>query len=239
MTRANWAMIRDALAQEIADGTLGAGDRLPTEPELAARFGVGRHSVRRAVEALAKEGKLSVEQGRGTFIEAGPRLVYAIGRRTRLRRNLLPQGYEVTGDLLGADRVKATGRVREALALPEGAEVVRSRRVTRANGLPIAFGTSWRDAARFPDFIERRDLLGSTTETHRSYGIDDYVRGETSLHARSAEPNEARTLRQHPDMPVMVAVAVDRELDGTPLSFSQVVWSAARVRFTITSDDDG
>lgn len=238
MAKTSWNMIRDLLAHEIAEGILGPGDRLPTEPELAARFGAGRHSVRRAIDALAKAGKVSVEQGRGTFIEKSPFLTYAIGKRTRLRRNLMPQGYDVTGDLLGAQQILAKGRVQDALKLPEGAMVVESRRISLADGVPIAFGSAYYDASRFPDIVERRDLLGSVTATYKSYGIEDYVRGETTMHARPARPAEAEILKQHVDLPIIVVRALDTQLDGTPLSFSQVIWAAGRVQFTISGNDD-
>lgn len=231
-------MIRDALAQDIDSGALGPGDQLATEPQLIARFGAGRHSVRRAVEALAREGKVSVQQGRGTFVGAAPRLTYAIGKRTRLRKSLLPQGVEVSGEPLGSSVAPAQPRVREALRLAPGAAVIESRRLTLVDDLPIAFGVIHHDAARFPDIVERRALLGSLTDAYRSYGIADYLRGETSLHARPAEAAEAKALRQHPDMPVIEVHSVDTEPDGAPLACARVVWSAARVRFTMGGDDD-
>lgn len=238
MTQAMWTMIRDTLAEDIRTGRLAPGDKLPTEPQLAAQFSAGRHSVRRAVEALAKEGKLSVQQGRGTFVSFEPRLTYAIGRRTRLRRNLLPQGCEVTSELLGAERIVAPDHVSRKLHLPPGASVVESRRRTLADDLPISFGTSYHSAERFKDFTQRRDVLGSTTEAYRSYGISDYVRSDTQLHARPASPEEAAMLRQHPDLSVMVIRAVDAELDGTPLSYAEVIWAAGRVKFTMSGGGD-
>ncbi|MEM9249789.1 MAG: GntR family transcriptional regulator, partial [Pseudomonadota bacterium] len=63
MARMAWAMIRDALAEDITTGALKAGAQVPTAPQLVARFPAGQHSVRKAVEALAREGKLSIEQG--------------------------------------------------------------------------------------------------------------------------------------------------------------------------------
>jgi GntR family phosphonate transport system transcriptional regulator len=39
-------------------------------------------------------------------------------------------------------------------------------------------------------------------------------------------------------MPVMVVRAVDQMLDGTPIAFTEVVWSAARVKFSINPDED-
>ena len=47
-----WRQIESALTEEIQSGLLQPGDRLPPESELAERFRVNRHTVRRAVAAL-------------------------------------------------------------------------------------------------------------------------------------------------------------------------------------------
>ncbi|WP_293761837.1 GntR family transcriptional regulator, partial [uncultured Aquitalea sp.] len=64
-----WRQIENTLAEEIAGGRLQAGERLPTELQLAERFGVNRHTIRRAVSTLVERGLLRVEQGRGTFVQ--------------------------------------------------------------------------------------------------------------------------------------------------------------------------
>lgn len=239
MSKSSWTLIRETLENEIATGKLSAGERLPTEPQLADRFGAGRHSVRRAVEALATEGKLSVEQGRGTFVETAPRLTYTLGRRTRLRKNLVPQGYEVGSEFLGSRMITPPARVAVQLDLDDGALVIESQRLTLAGSLPIAFGEIYHDASCFADIVERRETLGSHTAAYKSYGIEDYVRTQTSMFARSARPEEAKILKQHPDMPVLVIHAVDADLTGAPIACSHVVWSAARVTFNISGDGDG
>ncbi|MFE5683020.1 winged helix-turn-helix domain-containing protein [Streptomyces sp. NPDC056512] len=53
---ASHAVVAEALRQRIALGGFGPGDRLPTERELSAAFGVGRNTVRQAVRELADEG---------------------------------------------------------------------------------------------------------------------------------------------------------------------------------------
>lgn len=237
MMRENWTIIRDALSDDIRSGRLSAGDQLPTELQLADRFEIGRHSVRRALEALAREGKISIEQGRGTFVADPSRLTYQIGKRTRLRRNLIPQGVDVTSQLVSAVRVAAPDGIAHALLLNSGARVLETQWITLANDVPVAFGSAYHCAERFPDFAERRDVLGSTTETYRSFGIEDYVRQQTSIYARSAKPDEAKTLKQHVDVPVLVVAAIDATPDGTPISTSRVIWSAARVTFTMEQSD--
>lgn len=236
MVQEKWRLVRDELKQSIEAGVFKPGERLPTEPELAKQFSAGRHSVRRAVSELSKEGALSVEQGRGTFVEAAPLLDYAIGTRTRLSKNLAAQGVDISGELLSATRVNSSEKVANVLGLIPGAPVIESRRITYADGVPIAFGSSYHDAERFPDFAARRDVLGSTTQAYKTYGIHDYVRAETTLHSRLARPDEAKLLKQHADSPVVVISALDEMLDGTPLSFKKVIWSALRVNFSISKD---
>jgi DNA-binding GntR family transcriptional regulator len=62
------ARIRDELRREIHDGTLRAGDRLPTEYELVERHGVSRHTVRLALQQLASEGLITRRAGYGTWV---------------------------------------------------------------------------------------------------------------------------------------------------------------------------
>ena len=238
MTRERWREIRAAIEQDIMDGVLEPGSRLPTEPELSTLYGTGRHSVRRAVAELAKEGHLSIEQGRGTFVQPRPTLTYTIGQRTRLRRNMASQGVDVSGQMLGAERLAAPAKVAKAVQIDAGSEVVVTRRLSLADGVPSSFGALYHSAARFPDFPERRQAMGSVSAVYASYGIKDYVRGRTRMHARPERSSEARQLRQHPDMPVIVIRAVDTQLDGTPIAVTEVIWSAARVEFDISHGED-
>lgn len=58
------------LERLILGSRLGAGDRLPSERELAAQFGVSRTVVREAVRALAAKQLVDVSVGRGTVVRA-------------------------------------------------------------------------------------------------------------------------------------------------------------------------
>ncbi|HET6618879.1 MAG TPA: FCD domain-containing protein [Dongiaceae bacterium] len=57
------------LRQLIASGSLGAQGRIPPERALASEMGVGRRSLRRALEILEQEGQITRHQGRGTFVQ--------------------------------------------------------------------------------------------------------------------------------------------------------------------------
>ena len=99
----------EQIVQQIEDsilkGALRPGDQLPSERDLAQRFGVSRTAVREAVKALCEKGLVEAYSGRGTFITDGTSrvirqsldLIVRIGQRegsahlSELRQMLEPQ----------------------------------------------------------------------------------------------------------------------------------------------------
>jgi DNA-binding GntR family transcriptional regulator len=62
--------ISDQLRDEIAAGRYPVGGRFPNEEELQARFSVGRHSVRRALQTLSEQGLIGRRRKTGTVVRA-------------------------------------------------------------------------------------------------------------------------------------------------------------------------
>jgi DNA-binding GntR family transcriptional regulator len=62
------AGICEALVQQIEAGLLKEGDRLPSEAQLAADFGVSLGTIQKSLARLAQSGLISREHGRGTFV---------------------------------------------------------------------------------------------------------------------------------------------------------------------------
>lgn len=56
------------LRTAIESGEYGPGDRLPSQPELASRYGVARETVKAALRLLRNEGLIVSQQGSGTFV---------------------------------------------------------------------------------------------------------------------------------------------------------------------------
>jgi len=71
------------LQQLISSGEYKKGDKIPTEPELMERFGVGRSTVRESVRILANAGLVSVQQGKGTFVEDASVVTEPLHQRLR------------------------------------------------------------------------------------------------------------------------------------------------------------
>ena len=75
-------LVKESLSKQIADiiemgiknGDYKIGDKLPPEPQLMELFGVGRNTVREAIQSLTSSGLLETKQGNGTFVVASERL---------------------------------------------------------------------------------------------------------------------------------------------------------------------
>lgn len=74
------------LTARIRDGLVRPGDRLPTEPEMTAAFGVSRTVIREAISRLQAAGLVETRHGIGTFvIEPPPRSPLDIGAAPTIR----------------------------------------------------------------------------------------------------------------------------------------------------------
>jgi GntR family transcriptional regulator, phosphonate transport system regulatory protein len=227
-----WRQIVDGIEADIAAGRLAPGAQLATEAKLAERFGVNRHTVRRALAVLAGRGLVRATQGRGTFVEARP-LAYPIGPRTRFSEIVTRAGREASGDLIAARRVTADAAVAEALGLAAGAPVLEIGTLHRADGTPISVARTALPLPRFEGLAELYAETGSLTRAYARLGIDDYVRVSTRITARLASADESALLELTPGRVVLVIDSVNADADGRPIQATRSRFAADRVQLDI------
>ena len=145
------AQIEDWLAGQIAAGELVPGDRLPTEHDLAAWFGVSRMTLRHALAELAKRGLVTKTVGRhgGTFV-AAPKLEQDLTTLAGFSEQLRRHGMVAGARVLSARMRPAGPAARAALRLGPDDQVHDIRRIRLADGRPVALEHSQFPAARFP-----------------------------------------------------------------------------------------
>src|ERR1043166_4585777 len=127
-----WRQVADGIERGIAEGRFAAGDKLPGEMEIAETYRVNRHTVRRALAALAERGLVRAERGSGTYVEA-PRIAYPLRARTRFSENIGAGGREAHGQLLSHTIEDADRETARRLRLKAGAPLVRLETVRFAD----------------------------------------------------------------------------------------------------------
>ena len=227
-----WRHIADDLERAIASGEFAAGEKLPGETEIAARFAVNRHTVRRAIAELAGRGLVRAARGSGTFVEGG-RLAYPISRRTRFSEIVGTAGREAGGRLVASRVEPADGAIARRLKLAKGTPVVRLDVVRSASGVPLCLSTQWVPVARAPDAAKVYEATRSVTRMLAAFGIRDYRRHSTRVTAAVADAIDAARLDLSPGRPLLVVESVDVTPDGRPIVTSTGRFAADRVELMV------
>ena len=150
--------LAERLANAIRAGEFAPGERIPSEPRLAAEYGIGRPTVRQALDALVRQGLLSRRRGSGTYVREAPKeidLFSLDGTSASFRK----QGLAMESRLLGqVTRHRLADGERHPLA---GRDVFTLTRLTRSDDTPVLLEELYLDAVLFPG-LDRLDLAGKS-----------------------------------------------------------------------------
>jgi len=232
-----WRRIRDVLVEDITRARIAAGARLPSEAELARRFGVHRHTVRQALKALADEGLVRTEHGRGTFACPAP-LRYALGARTSFTANVAEQGRSAVRRIEAIETIRANTLLAGQLDLSRGAAVVRVVATAFADGVPLARGQHHFPVQRLPGIAEAVRATGGISAALAALGVVDARRAHTRISTRPRAPEEGRALMLAPRQPVLVTEGRDVDGDGRPVQYVVTAFAGSRVELEVTNDGD-
>jgi GntR family phosphonate transport system transcriptional regulator len=229
-----WRCIADDYEQTILVGKYENGAKLPPESEIAARYGVNRHTVRRAMAELGERGLVRTERGSGTFVRTD-KLDYRIGQRTRFSEIVAAAGHEAQGRLQGHRHEPASDEIAGRLGIKPGAGVVRLEILRAADRVPISVATSWLSAERFDDAAKIYRQLRSITRTLEHYGIRGYRRKWTRISAGFTDAVDAGRLRLSVHRPILVVESMDVTADGEPILTTRGRFAADRVALLVES----
>jgi GntR family phosphonate transport system transcriptional regulator len=213
-----WRKIEEALQRDIADGAFAAGAKLPIEKDLATRFGVNRHTVRRALASLRERGLISIEPGRGVFAR-GPAISYPVGHRVRFSENIGHLSSFVRGEMIGSRHVAAPERIALDLDVPVGSTIIAVDDLRRIDGSPLTFTTHYFPLPRFADMPVLFAETGSITRSLAQLDVHDYLRRLTRIHARGATQEESTTLGCDLAAPILVVECINADVEGRPIEF--------------------
>lgn len=205
------------LRDSIRGGTYKQGDRIPTEPELAARNNVSRITARQAVMQLVREGLVVRRQGKGTFVTAPP-MQHDLVDLHGFYDELVAKGVNPTTEVLEFGEIMPPPRV--AMRLRSDARpVVFWKRLYLRQGDP--FAVAWVYVA--PTVAKlTRDLVAK----HASYHIFENIlklkidHADLSIRAQASTAEMRKLLRMPPATPVIALERVSYLADGSPIEYA-------------------
>jgi len=213
-----YTQIREALRNQILDGTYTSHERMPSEHELVASFGVSRVTVRQALNDLKSEGLIFKIHGKGTFV-AKPKAVQNLMRLEGFGEAMSRRGHETFSRVLGHRIVRAGKTIGPRLALRDRDEVMEIRRVRYLDREPISLDVTYVSASLGERLVHedlpRRDIF---VIMENDYGI---ALGNADLQIESmvADTELAPLLHVSPGTPILKIERLTYTVDGHPLDF--------------------
>lgn len=238
------------LRAKIEDGTYGPGALLPSEPELAQKYGVSRQTARSALRALEQEGLAVVQSTRGRTVRRQPplRRVSSTRRHATHRDSGKPefdteaiaQGQVPSRRMLMVGRGPVPKDVASWLGTEPGADAVIRKRLQLLDGVPAVISTSY-----YPLWLAEGTRLESADALPE--GPDNLIeqlghrfdRGMELLRARMPSPDELHTLELTPGVPVVQMLHIDYDPDGRTLQVADDLYAADRHEFAFEWAEPG
>jgi GntR family transcriptional regulator len=236
--RPEYLQVADALRTAIRAGEWPPGSVMPSEPELAARYGVTRAIVNRAISVLRTEGLVRPERGRGTTVNELPVIRReAVARQRREVREAGQARGAFDGELrrLGltsrsdveTGQVPAPAAVAALLGVEESTPVLARRRRMYANDTPVQLATSYLplDIAADTPLASIDPGPGGTYSRLADLGYEPASYTEV-VHVRPPDDAEAQFLRMDPDQRVITIQRTARTGAGRTVEVNEITLPA-------------
>lgn len=131
--------------------------KLPSENELASKYGVNRHTIRKSLQKLKDDGLIHTKLGQGNFI-TNVHVEYNIGKNSSFSQTLRDLGYQPDTKIISVNRVKADEKKANFFGITTKMDLIEFKLLRFADGLPIYVTYSYFDAFRFSKLYENYDF---------------------------------------------------------------------------------
>ncbi len=222
----------DLLSDKI-ESEMQPGDMLPSERELAEKYGLSRTTVRLAMAELEELGLVARKHGKGTFVSSVSRAATDLAGAYSFTDQMRSMGRMPKTSVLDFELREASKAVSAHMDIKLGQKVYRMRRLRKADGIPMMVERSYIPANLFVG-LTRHDV-----ETKPLYEIieQDYHNkiksAEESFSARCARPGEAQLLGIEEGSPVLRLVRTTYNSKNLVVEYTRSVARADMFEYKI------
>ena len=220
------------LRAALDDREWAAGDRLPTERELARRYGCSLITVRRALDELRREHRLTRTQGRGTFVSQ-PAIERDLLGSASFNEEMTAAGLEPETRTVTARKEPASERVAQALGLRLGAPTIYLERLRIASSEPLLLEQAHLPGVRLRGLLEHDLEANSLYEILASRYGAQVVRTRETIEPVLLPPREGRLLGHVPSRLALLLVGVAFTASDEPIEYSETFVRSDRTKFRI------
>ena len=222
-----YRQIKSLMLHALESGEWHPGNAIPSEQELAGRFGVSQGTVRKAIDEMAAENLLVRKQGKGTFVAShnDPRALVRFLR-------LVPEGEGLSHPVsvpLECWRAKAGQEASRVLAIDAGDPINIVRRLLKFSAKPVVVDEIYLPGEIFQGLTLEmlQDWQGSLYSLFESrFGLR-MIRAEERIRAVEADRATADILNVKEGVPLLSVERVTYTYGDRPVEWRRGLYSTA------------
>jgi len=223
-----YQQLKDKIINDIENGHLAPGDKLPSERELADQYQISRMTARHTLTILEREGLVERRVGAGTFVSS-KKIEFDFITFNSFTKSMIGKGLTPSTQILSIYKDQARPMVANKLKIPTTEEVIYIKRLRLVNQVPIAIEEScipYLYCEGIEDLIEKDKSLYQLLED--VYGIT-LVKAKQYIRVAFSDDYESKCLKIKVQSPCILQEAVafdDREKEiefSTSLTRSDIV----------------
>lgn len=230
-----YAQIKDLLRAKILDGTFPPNQKLASESELMAHFGVSRITVRQALNELQNEGLIYRIHGKGTFVSK-PKAFQDLTRLQGFGEAMSQLGHETFNRVLSIQHMAAPDQVAQQLHLTPGTMVTELQRLRFLNREPISLDITYVPHALglrlAEEDLARRDIF---LILEQDYGM---ALGHADLQIGSTQADDwlAEQLAVEAGAPVLFIERTTVNAAGQPIDYEHLYYRGDAFKYKVRVD---
>ena len=223
-----YRQIKVLMTERLEQGEWKPGELIPSEAELALRFGVSQGTVRKAIDELATENLVVRRQGKGTYVATH----HEARAQFRFLRLAPDEGQTRQSEsrILECKRVRAPGDIARQLDLKSGDGVVLIRRVLLFDQVPTVLDDIWLQGAVFRGLTAERiaDYNGPLYGLFETEFATRMIRAREKIRAVLADAGTARILKVPGGSPLLSVERVSMTYGERPVELRRGLYVTTR-----------
>jgi DNA-binding GntR family transcriptional regulator len=225
-----------ALQEQIAQGLLSVGGKLPGERQLSEVFDTTRITLREALGQLESQGLIYREDRRGWFVSP-PRITYNPLGRSHFHAMVHAQGRVPETEVIAAARIPAPVSICRALNLAALSPVFQVKRRRRIDGRLVLYVEHYLNPRYFPGILDI-ELTGSLTELYAQRYDIHYGRVRFDVLTTTLDGAAAAALKMSVGSPALNITRINQDQHGRVIDCDLEFWRHDAVHVSVEVPDD-
>jgi DNA-binding GntR family transcriptional regulator len=226
----SYAQLVRILQEQIDEGVLRPGDKLPSESQLCAYHGVSHMTIRRAINILVEQGVIVAEQGRGTFVKPMQfwEATFSLGQLQKLFTNEVGTRIKI----LEASIRQSNEKVALKMFMKKGQRILYIRRLISWQDRPIMYHREYLYYDPTRPIVESEMDVTSLKGVFEGKGNSFIKYGVLSIEATVLKNEEAQLLNARVATAAFNLEHLFYDFEDRPVSWGWFICPSDKLRFT-------